>query len=116
VRWGLDCAAAFSPSPLPLSIGLSSSASCPGLGQEAGQVHCGIGEQPLHPRLSLSLISFVSLEFPAPMNFQSLIPELSISSIVCALVVPFEFRLLCWYSINLKNLSRYFRYQLAWVF
>lgn len=145
VRWGLDCAdscgrvpdillhrlsSAFSPSLLSLFLSVSVlerpqqfGASPIGLDAQLSWARAGGRSGPAWdrraappPPASLCLISFVSLEFPAPMNFQSLISELAISSAVCTFVVRFEFRLLCWYSISPKNLSTYSRYWLVWIF
>ena len=39
-----------------------------------------------------------------------------VSSVVCAFVLRFKFHLLRWFSIDSRNLSKYSRHQLAWIF
>jgi len=39
-----------------------------------------------------------------------------VSFVVCAFVLGFKFHLLHWFSIDSRNLSKYSRHQLAWIF
>jgi len=39
-----------------------------------------------------------------------------VSSVVCAFELRFKFHLLLWFSIDSRNLSKYSRHQLAWIF